>query len=480
MRKLLLASAAMLGGAVALASVASAQNLTNNVPATATAISSPSTGTAIPTYTTAPPLAASTMTVRLMGRINAYATVGSDSGRNPSNVNNGTSAVNTKQASYSIYEYARLYPSFDAVAANGLRYGAALEIRQDTGAPPGGGVAGSVSSASKSRGELYFRRTMGYFGADKFGFLRFGTTDQPTSLFLTGNMENFNDGGWNGDAPSFFSGNTTPTWAFPDVGNLYTTSKAVYLSPQFFNMFDFGVSFEPSTAGLNAGPGNCTYANTSTSATSGALLAGNPSSCDATSSTSVFAETARRRNTVDAVLRFRQAFGPVGVAATIGTMQSGKTLYNGTVANTVIYDGLNVIDAGAQVTWGGLAVGAHVDAGRFNGQWSLAPKGGRDALSWVAGASYSYGPAIVGASFFDFQSAGSWTRANTGVGQSRTEYGAAAGGTLTVAPGAFLFLSYLYGHRHQANVDLLSGSSGYQTHNNVQAQGVTIGTMLRW
>ena len=33
----------------------------------------------------------------------------------------------------------------------------------------------------------------------------------------------------------------------------------------------------------------------------------------------------------------------------------------------------------------------------------------------------------------------------------------AAGGTLALAPGAWIFLSYLYGDKHQTGVDLVTG-----------------------
>src|SRR5262249_426293 len=149
-----------------------------------------------------------------------------------------------KLAPYLFRESARLYPGFDGIAANGLKYGAALEIRQDQASPPGGGANGSISATSRSRGALYFRREFAYLGADHYGFLRYGSTDQPTSLFLTGTFENFDNSGWNGD-PFMFTTNSTPNWPFADQSALYTTSKVVYVSPKFLDLVDFGVSFEP-------------------------------------------------------------------------------------------------------------------------------------------------------------------------------------------------------------------------------------------
>ena len=414
MRKLLLASAAMLGGTMALVSVASAQAPAQSYSGgvfSLTGLQNPSAGkdgiagltpgmpglgTSIPGEGTNPPLAPGNVTVRINGRINVYAGFSANSGQSPGMVttsNGGTpTASNTKVGNFGMFEYARLYPSMDAMAANGLKYGAGLEIRQDTGAAAGGGVNGSVSGASSSRATLYFRREMAYVGTDKLGFLRYGATDQPTALFLTGQFENFNDGGWNGD-PNLVLGNTQPIWPFEDVGNLYTTTKIMYVSPKFFDMIDFGVSFEPGTANLGAGPG-CTWGNTS-AATVSTATGNNASACDNTSSTSVVNENKRRRNTMDAVVRLRTAAGPVGIAATIGGMYGGSVQYNGTTPSVVLYDGLQVFDAGLQATYGGFAVGGHFIYGRDNGQWNLAPKGSPDELAWLVGTSYAFGTVPV-------------------------------------------------------------------------------------
>lgn len=50
--------------------------------------------------------------------------------------------------------------------------------------------------------------------------------------------------------PALITGNNQITWQFADVGGVYTTMKAVYLSPQFFG-FDAGVSYEPNTGNVS-------------------------------------------------------------------------------------------------------------------------------------------------------------------------------------------------------------------------------------
>ena len=505
MRKLLLASVALAGGFAGTVSVANAEALVNIqqpgvIPG---AMSPPGFGTASPSTT---PQLPGTITVRLDARVIVNVYGGYDTGRKATvtpvaggapaagvagtsgggtGLSLGSPASNTKQASYGMGSYARLYPQFVGVAANGLKYGAFLEIRQDDGAPPGGGANGGVSVSNRTRATLYFRREYAYLGTDSFGFVRVGSVDQPTSTYMTGSMENFDDGGWNGDAPSFFSGNSTPTWPFPDVGNLYTSDKIVYLSPSLFG-FDGGISFEPSTAAMNSGPGNCPYGVTASAGfiaggqTGGATSYG----CDAASSTTS-GDNGRRRNTIDAVLRYRAAFGPVGIALTAGGMYGGRVLDNSTPSKAVQFNNLAVFDGGAQIVFGGLTVGGHVDYGKFNGQWSLAPQHVHDSFAGIAGASYAIGPFIAGFHYFDYTSPGSRNATTVGIG-TRNEQGVAIGSTYQLTQGVYFFASGVYGARHEVGVDLLSGATGatlatqVKTNNNTRAVGGLIGTLFKW
>jgi len=534
MRKLLLASVATLGATMALVSVASAQ--VTSVYTGVTAGGPPWPGTISPTQTPAvgaafignpgwedagpngpyypgfgPPLSQANITVRFVGRMLAYIGIASDSGRYanvtvnpPGSISTtaagigsiGGPAANTKLAPYGAFEYARLYPSFDAVAANGLKYGAFLEIRQDNQSPPGGGANGSISGEARSRAELYFRRETSYVGTDQLGYLRFGGTDQPTSLFLTGNFENFDDGGWNGD-PALITGNAELTWPFEDVGNLYTTTKIVYVSPMFFNMLDFGISYAPSSGnnGEDSTPGNCPYGVTANNGIVGPLLSNVSLGCDSAAATTVASEAGRPKDIVDAVVRLKAMLGPVGFVGTAGGFFSGHVLYDGQnygqaggpSTQVTKYNGYAVADFGLQFVWGGLAFGGHTYYGRTNNQFNLQPNGGRDAWAGLIGASYTMGSNVVGFHLFEYQYDGAWNQGNAkfGVGRSRNELGLAIGDTFTVAPGAYLMLSYLYGTQHQSGVDLYSGATSssslfVKTNNNTRAQGIWAGTMFKW
>jgi hypothetical protein len=496
MRRLLLASTAVLGGMLGSAGLANAQTTPAPTPII-TFGAVPAQPGAIPqqvyapfTSTPGPTPAPSTLTVRLDGRVNVYLTAGSDSGRNPGVVTTaaGTApvATNTKLSDYSMQDYIRLYPSFDGVTANGLQYGGFLEVRQDNAVAPGGGLNGSISGATRSRGELYVRDDFVYVGTPQLGQIRLGSTYGASTLFITGNFENFNDGGWDGDLPATFTGDTQLPFPFPDQSALYTPDKVVYISPQIAG-FDFAASFAPSSANVNEGEGNCAYANTAASASgvNGPLTAGAAVGCDATAATTVGAETQRVRDLWDAFARYRGAFGPIGLTAEVGGIFSGHVNYDGTAPLATRYSGMSLGDAGVQVTYGGLAVGGHVIGGRSNGTFSPEATNGKDSLAWLVGSSYAIGPVIVGASYYHLVAAGHEAGPSAIFNRPLDVDGIAAGGTYALAPGMNVYLAYLYGEQHEKGTDLLTGVSSsaagfVYTHNNTVAQGAAVGLAFKW
>ncbi len=333
------------------------------------------------------------VTVRLNGRFRFYAesiTEGAEHSSTFTTANQGTALAtssngaapasgltsnqgNNRLASYGFTEYARLYPGFDGVAANGLKYGASLEIRQDNNFGSGSGVYGSTTGQDRTRGILYYRRSWGYIGTDRFGTLRLGSSDGPTSLYLTGTFETFDDGGLNGDLPGAFPGGAVAQIAYPfnDVGNMYSTTKAVYLSPQFFGV-DFGLSYEPSTAGIGGdnGAGCAPSPQFGSTTLPGAQTTATPG-CDQLSSTST-ADYARRKNTYEALVRYRGTFGPAGIAATAAYVGSGRVEDSGiqgaagALAKHQRLEDLSYGDFGLVGTLGGLSAGGNFQYGRYN------------------------------------------------------------------------------------------------------------------
>ncbi len=136
--------------------------------------------------------------------------------------------------------------------------------------------------------------------------------------------------------------------------------------------------------------------------------------------------------------------------------------------------------AGLAVTFGGIELDGHIDTGDYGP--GLSTIAGGHTTAYVVGGSYTIGPWIMGASYYGFDS--SYTRRlatiSTGAVGALHGYGIAAGGTYTLAPGASLFLEYLYGHQRAGNYDLIAGSPGAFTNNNTRAQAFGIGTALKW
>ena len=397
-------------------------------------------------------------------------------------------AKNNQGASFA--SYIRLYPGFDGMAANGLRYGVAAEIRQDNGGRSGGGAAGSISASNNIRAALYWRRAYGYVAGDSWGTLRFGSGDGPAGLFMTGNFENMNDAGWNGDLPSLLAGGGGPAWPFADVGTVYGTNKIVYLSPQFAG-FDFGFSWAPTSNSL--------------SNNNGCALAAASVGCDrlfSIDSSGNTREQERQHDFFEAMARYRGTFGGVGISAYGGWLGSTSINTNNILYTsfypTTTYKNNSIGVGGAQISFAGVTVGGMVQGGDYNRGFSPAPTGTDASLAWLVGATYTTGPIIVGGHYFQHTTPGSYVpngqQASFNVGKEQRERGLALGGTYAVAPGFSLFLSYIWGDRHQDGVNLLTGERGTYSattgspstpfgsffKNTVTVQAVSVGTQLRW
>jgi hypothetical protein len=502
MRKLLLASVAALGASMGVVSYANAQVVDDT------------DGQTYPTP--------GQVTVRLNGRVRFYAYMADDgAGRSQSYATGGSTSAaggNTsgtltqginKLNNYGFEQYLRLYPGFDGVAANGLKYGASAEVRQDNTFGAGGGIDGSTTGNDRTRGILYLRRTWGYLGTDRLGTLRLGAADSPTSLYMTGTFENFDDGGLNGDLPGLLPNGGLINWAFNDVGNIYSTNKAVYLSPQFYG-FDFGLSYEPSTAGIGndngvgcSGPGGFGGANITTSGP-GAASPG----CDALAATST-GDYTRRANTYEILGRYRGTFGPFGIATTAAYVGSGRVHDDGIPGSTtnpkhIKLEDLSYGDFGLAVTYGGLTIGGHDEVGRYNilsgsGGGGLLTHGQPNSNAFIVGASYTIGPVIFGAHYLDEwyegtnttvatneNAVGAATAIPTGgvVGSRRHDQGVGAGATYSLAPGVALYASYIWERARQNGYNLITGAStvGTATNvNNVVNQSVwALGTSFAW
>ncbi|WP_284948245.1 porin [Acidisoma cladoniae] len=424
MRNILLATTAMLAASIGLVMSAEAQTTTS---------------------TAAP----GSVIVRLNGRVNWYAGVESSS---------LDSIAGTKTSTTSFLSYFRLFPGFDGIAANGLHYGAAAEIRINSG-----------SSASSET--LYVHQAYGYLGLPKLGQVSFGQENGPVVVFETGTFEGFNDGGWWGDLPGIVPTNAEAVYPFVDNGGLsQETDKIVYLSPTFGG-FQFGLGYEPNHT------------------------AENETSADTTVTTAVSGGTPR--NLIDFGGQYTKTFGGIGIQIGADYLHSGQVSGTGSQSKSYTtpsgYHDLSIISGGATVSAAGFTVGGNAVYGDFNQvsgyTFELEPNGGQAAIGVLVGAQYTMGPVVVGASVFRFNTTGDLpggidaaggtiSSAGLTTGQ-QVNNGLAAGGTYTLVPGVSLFVDYDYGWRHQGGYDFATGDAGAD-HNNVQSQLFGVGTQVQW
>jgi hypothetical protein len=407
--------------------------------------------------------------VRFGGQMDWYAVTLSDSADRTT----PGSAVTAKQAKFTFGDYIRLFPSVDGVAANGLRYGAFAELRVEQYFGTGGGANGSVSGIDRSN-NLYVRRAWGYLGLANIGTLRFGTGDGVGQLFDTGSFQNFDAGGWNGDVPNLLNSNAVPTFPFQGgVGAFYATNKLTYLSPQLYGV-EVGVSFEPNTSNVT---------NYGSPSNAGAVGTGGGVASLLSSGSSVPGDLARRRNTINPGVRYRNTFGPVGVALEASYQKSATLGYEGVSSSVQKFKGWDFGNYGVVLTFGGLSVGGQIMEGEFAGQGGLEKQGVKNSFAYIVGTSYTVGPVIVGASFFQYNYNNHGSYSSTSIGQER-DRGVAAGGTYTITPGVSLFLSYVYGDKKENGYDIINGAANTaatgRVGNATRAEVLGTGIQIKW
>jgi hypothetical protein len=491
MRKLLMASAAILGATSGLAyaqtrpvanpnqgqlaapyGAGPAANNNNNAwgvanTPTGSAAAGPLSTVYAPNVNAVP--APGTIVIRLNGRVEVDVT----SSWTSADVGVGT-AAGYKVNPVGISSYFRLYPGFDGLAANGLRYGASVELRENFGSGVGATGTALSPSATSSNQTMFVRRAFTYLASDKVGIVRFGQTDGVIGLFdncifttqcWDAGVGNFNGGAMQAVAPQ--AGVAIPFVWLSQAGAEYSNNKIVYLSPQFYG-FDFGVQYAPNMGNSfqnSAGAAGCIQASPGCIA----LTSGN----DAT----------RWYNQVGVGLRYQQNFGAVDFKAygfwetagkenlTTTTFQAGPTA---SVAR-IRYDNLNFYKAGVAVTAFNVTAAFDYIGGAINGQLNMKPSGGADMNAFVTGLTYVNGPLIVGAEFGVVDSQGDPRL--TGISQRR-EYEVAFGGNYRLAPGVQLVGEYMYTHRHQGNFDFANNAVG--TTRDAQGQGILFSTVLTW
>jgi predicted porin len=359
---------------------------------------------------------------------------------------------------------AEIHVIVEGKAANGISYGATIEVQTDqnraayststinggsfTGAAPVGQLSANQAVATKTAldtDEMYL-----WVSSPTAGQLRFGDEDGVVlGQMANGFITNFGTGGVDGDAwDNVVGSNYRP--AYIAGGYLNDSTKIIYTSPQFFG-FDFGASF-----GFNDGEGE----------DSGCEIFG--TNCDRAGSYAY--GSARRKNEVQAALRYRGSFAGVGLAATAGFIGSDVTKNTNVAPATPVgsANGLAVGVFGLQATAYGATVGANYAIGQSNAGLSLLQDGVDDRAlnNLFVGASYTIQALTIGANANWQTSAG-----NVNNPAARKDQIWSVGANYALAPGLALVAEYTSGSTKEAGVDRGQGV-GNKTEANVFITGI--------
>ena len=350
MRKVLLASAAMLGAAAGVGAPAFAQSSSTMQPAVAgpqalqgqvaapwfagASYNNQSNSLAqIKTYQgnviglgfNSAPLPG-TVVIHLHGRVEFDASAEYSTGNNlpagtkssGSSVSPGVTLPGAKLNPVSMGSYMRLYPGVDGMATNGLRYGAQMELRENFvsgGSEPYPSQNAALSpGGAKSAQTVFVNRSYIYIAADNIGLLRLGQADGVIGLF---DPCIFSGACWDAGIGNFQaitgglgpSGNVAVSGSYfvlaqnsADYGNV----KLTYLSPQIFGL-ELGLQYAPNQGN---GFSSCSSNQAVLSATTAAV--GTASGCVDTIAGN---EPTRWYNQVGVGVRYQGIFGPVSVGA---------------------------------------------------------------------------------------------------------------------------------------------------------------------
>lgn len=469
MRKLLLASAAMLGATVGMLGAASAQDapwgaVTGKVitkangDATLPNNNNNSLGTATETGVAAKPTPG-TMVFHFNGRLQNEYMLQS---------NNMSKPAGTNIAAQTLSTYIRLYPGVDAMSSNGLRYGGSVELRQNfnlLSPATDANKASQVASNSYFTAEtIYVRRVFSYIGSDQFGILRIGQGDSLMGLMETGaTLQYLPSGVLDTDLNSAGPSGANATYAFfAGAGYDYPFNKFVYLSPSFAG-FDVGVMYAPNTSNGFAGCG-----------------APISDSCPQLSTSPVAGDVARPTDIYEVGARYQGALGPVGLVG-YGVYTGSSHVSYGVAAPALTkaqdVANLSFYNLGLKTTFGGLTVGGNILGGSvIAGGWTPKPKSAPDEFAWMLGATYSVGPVIFGVVGEEVDHQGS--AALVGVSQ-RHEAMLDVGVGYAAAPGLTLWAEWLYQAKHQGGFDFSAGAAGVNN-NSTTSNMLGLGMRVIW
>ncbi|PZW46574.1 putative porin [Humitalea rosea] len=293
-------------------------------------------------------------------------------------------------------------------AANGLTYGAAIELQVDNVTNSGGAGNGGVVDTD----EMWM-----YISSPTLGQLQLGDQDNAADQLKvsTPGIQNLDQsGGWDEFTPPSGDGSR---YLVTGINDGVDSTKIIYLSPQFFG-FDFGISYA-----ANQSEGENFLTPTGGIQRDGLGLT----------------------NEISGAVRYRGTFGGVGVATAFSAMRADAQESNG-----VLFGGVPVgledvtqYQAGLNLSAYGLTVGGYYSWGKFSGATRGVLREGLDnSTNWGAGATYRMGAFEVGA-FFAEASRDNGTAVVAGAQlKDREQQLISVGAVYTLAPGLEMFANY--------------------------------------
>lgn len=315
--------------------------------------------------------------------------------------NSSNDTVKTGKSDFQ--QEAEVHARVDGRAANGMAYGAVIEIQFD-GTRPAGNEP-SVTTADLDEAYLFA-------STDALGRIELGNQDGMGNQMLVGNMILFGAGAFDGDYADFIIGSRP---AFAQMDESGDATKINYRTPQFFG-FDFGASF-----GFNQAEGTLECAslgpNCQRTSEFGTIGPGGPQGSDA------------RRNAYELMARYSVALFGIDWEYGAGVIGSDAIGGRGTAPGR---DGNLSYVVGAEAAFRGLTVGANYQWGRKNlGGGTLPKDADADDFDQIqAGAIYGVGPWKIGVQWFEAKGEG-----DTNNPADREDKGVAIGGNYALAPG---------------------------------------------
>lgn len=310
-------------------------------------------------------------------------------------------------------------------AANGLEYGAEIELQMD---------ANNTSATAVDTDEMWM-----FFRSPTLGTLQLGDQDNAADqlkvngAFTIAGIAGF---GYSGAWDEFVAPNSDGTrYLLTSINDGGDSTKIIYLSPSFFG-FDFGISYAPNR---NEGEN---------------FLVGG-------SATVLQRDRTTARNEWAGAVRYRGSFGNIGVAASFSAQRAEPAENNGVLfapagapAGTAQVFGLQNItqyEVGLGLSGFGFGVNGFYSWGKFGGAaagGTALRSGLANSTNWGVTVTYQMGALAVGALYGQsVRDNGSFLAAGGGSAAAanpsdRKQTTISVGASYALAPGLALFANY--------------------------------------